>query len=118
MLDINKIKGYIKLKNLTQEKMAFEIGMSLGGFKEALRRGNFKASDLVKIGEVLEIHPGEFFSNSGGRYQKSLKNTYGDKIELLYQKIIDKETIINLLEDQLENYKNSSAYQSKKGTGT
>ena len=59
--NVNKTRSLMKLKRISQRKMASIINMSHAGFNNALSAGEFKATTLQKISEILEVPIGYFF---------------------------------------------------------
>lgn len=57
MFDYSKLRGRMKEKNFTQEKLAEAIGISTVSLREKLKGGKpyFRADEMVAIGYALEI---------------------------------------------------------------
>ena len=50
-----EIKSRMTLKNITQQNMADELGMSLNTFNRKLNTGNFGLEDAKIMAKVLDI---------------------------------------------------------------
>ena len=62
MILVNELKGKIKAKGYTQEKLAKELGMSPKTLSNKLNKGIFGSVEIEKIIEVLDIQkPLEIF---------------------------------------------------------
>lgn len=60
----NNIRKYRKLKNLTQEKLAEETGLSVDYIQEIesdSRNKSYSIKTLVKISNVLDVRLADFF---------------------------------------------------------
>jgi len=54
-MNTNKLKKLLKTRKLTYSDIAKEINFSATAFGQALRRGDFKASQLKGIAKYLEV---------------------------------------------------------------
>lgn len=62
MIQINEIKGRMKAKGYTQEKLAKELGMSPKTLSSRLKKGVFGSDEIEKLIFILNIkNPMEIF---------------------------------------------------------
>ena len=62
MIDIDKLKGQIKCKQLTQEKVATKLGVTPKTFGSWLKKGVIGSDYIDKLINLLEIsNPSEIF---------------------------------------------------------
>lgn len=62
MILVNELKGKIKAKGYTQEKLAKELGMSPKTLRNKFSKGIFGAVEIEKIIKILDIEkPVEIF---------------------------------------------------------
>lgn len=70
-----KIKAIRESKNISKEKMADWLTMSLNTYKKIeYNERNPTFDEIEKIGEFLEIDPSTFFENSGGTFIQTGSN--------------------------------------------
>lgn len=64
MILINELKGRIKAKGYTQEKLARELGISPKTLSSRLSKGIFGSDEIEKMIKILDIkNPIEIFFN-------------------------------------------------------
>lgn len=64
MILINELKGKIKAKGYTQEKLAKELGMCPKTLGNKLNKGIFGSDEIEKMVKILDIkNPIEIFFN-------------------------------------------------------
>ena len=62
MIDVNKLKGQIVSKGLTQEEVAIRIGITPTGFYGKMKKSVFRSDEIEKMISILEIeNPIEIF---------------------------------------------------------
>lgn len=62
MVLVNELKGKIKAKGYTQEKLAKELGMSTKTLNTKLNKGIFGSNEMERLIQILEIkNPLEIF---------------------------------------------------------
>jgi transcriptional regulator with XRE-family HTH domain len=102
-----KIKKVRELKNLTQEHVAEQVGMTTSGYSR-IERGEVRVSveRLEQIARAIDVHPNDltnfdqnvFFTNGGTTNEYSIR---ADK-ELLQQMIATYEARIADLKDEIQ----------------
>lgn len=64
MILINELKGKIKAKGYTQERIARELGISAKTFSNRINKGIFGSDEIEKMVKILDIkNPIEIFFN-------------------------------------------------------
>lgn len=109
MLNSNKIEKVRKYKSYTQASFAEKLGMKLGGYKNNLKTGNFRAEHIEKISELLGISIHNLFSSyvnkehdetiveeERAEYVTKIKELKKE-IKVLEDRLKDKDEIIKLL---------------------
>ena len=122
---INKLEQKRKDFRFSQEKFADEIGMTKNGYQYILKEKDLKVSLLKKISEVLEVPVSYFFDGVEETNSFSIKHNNGnvangniiingettnkialeEKIRNYENQIRDKNKIISLLENDIEEMK-------------
>lgn len=62
MINVDKLRGRLAEKRITQTQLAELLGVSMPTMTTRMRTGNFWTNEIEQIAEILEIeHPGVFF---------------------------------------------------------
>lgn len=103
----NNIRNIRKEKNYTQEEMAHMLGISLTAYRD-LEKGDTSIvnSNLMKVAELLETTCEELVLGyrpvqSSGPCLEDVRSEYGNKIEILKNRINDLEKIIRSQEETI-----------------
>lgn len=63
-IDINKLKGLIVSKGMTQKEMAEKLGIAENTMYRKMKKGVFNSDEMNKMVKILKIdNPGEIFFN-------------------------------------------------------
>jgi len=110
-MNINTIRKLIKEKEITQNDIASQMGISGNAISQKLKKGDFKVSDLEKMAKILEVPVNYFFeeeknengfnhvANVHGNKQHVIVN--GDKV--LLEKIKGLENQVLLLNERIKD---------------
>jgi len=118
-LNIKKLEGLRKSKNVTQQELSDILEMDISTYGNLLRNGDFRVKHLEKICDLFEIQTSYLFDemenyqtangNNNAQLIISIKNETIEKLqtenELLRDQLKDKEQIIILLKEKI-NEKN------------
>lgn len=84
-------------------KLAVDVGMSEANLHRCIRNNKIQASDLEAISRLLGVEIGVFFAELSNAVETHENDLYGDvswlceKVELLEQRIKDKDELIKIL---------------------
>jgi transcriptional regulator with XRE-family HTH domain len=111
-MNINKIRKLLKEKEITQNDIASQMGLSGNAISQALKKGDFKVSFLEKLAEILEVPIVCFFeeddklsngfkqiANGHGNSQNFVLKTEHEKVMVLEEKIKGYEKEVELLKE-------------------
>lgn len=110
----SELKDIAKAKNILIKDLAKEIGITRQGLQKVMDNETIGLNLVKRICEVLNISPSKFFDsgsfglilNNGvnqvvGNGNKMVIENKDKEIEMLKQQIIDKEEIIKLLKEKI-----------------
>ena len=116
------IRNIRKSRKLTQEEMAFRLGMSLTAYRD-LEKGETSIvnTHLLKIAELLDTTTEELVLGyrplqMEGPGVADLKEEYGGRVNILEKRIHDLEKLVNSLEETIST-KNEIISMLKKSLG-
>jgi transcriptional regulator with XRE-family HTH domain len=116
------IRNIRKARKLTQEEMAFRLGMSLTAYRD-LEKGETSIvnTHLLKIAELLDTTTEELVLGyrplqMEGPGVADLKEEYGGRVNVLEKRIHDLEKLVNSLEETIST-KNEIISMLKKSLG-
>lgn len=115
----DKIRNIRELKNLTQEYVAQQIGMTQAGYsKIEMGSSDVSISKLSKIAETLDVTIEDILSFEGDRYFNSFNNVKGSNNGAIVIQVENKELkslyeekyrflnkILRQTENELQKYK-------------
>ena len=116
------IRNKRKSRKLTQEEIAFRLGMSLTAYRD-LEKGdtNIVNTNLIKIADLLDTTTEELVlgyrpAQMEGPGVEDLKEEYGGRVNVLEKRIHDLEKLVNSLEETIST-KNEIISMLKKSLG-
>lgn len=111
-MNYNDLREVCTSKKISIKELTEQIGYTRQGLQSALDNQTIELRKLKSLCEVLKISIYEFFKdesqingNQSNIKDKTLINSLNREIELLKQQITDKEEIILLLKDKINNKK-------------
>lgn len=109
-MNYNDLREVCASKKISIKELTEQIGYTRQGLQSALDNQTIELRKLKLLCEVLKISIYEFFkvenqinSNHTSNQDNTLINSLSREIELLKQQISDKEEIILLLKDKINN---------------
>lgn len=116
-----KVKFYRELKQMSQENLAFDLGINQSQYsRRESGRINFNSEEIYKLIRILEITPNELFvqhtiilkntNHMGGNLTQYI-NPSEDLVEQFKCSINDKDQIISLLMDKIKILEQTMAEQ-------
>jgi len=97
-LYINKIKKYLSKNSITIDVAAKSMGLTTGGFHQAVRNNTFKVRDIEKLSQYLSVPFCTWFPGLNGDIDELYtKESVNDMIERekFYQNLINQLTETN-----------------------
>ena len=74
MFKASEIERIRKLRKVPQNELVSKIGMTKGGYHNALKNNEFKTSVISKIAEILDVNVGVFFGEDDANSNVSSGN--------------------------------------------
>jgi transcriptional regulator with XRE-family HTH domain len=113
-----KVKFYRETKRLSQENIAFELGLNQSQYS---RRESgvikFTAEEIEKLSKSLDVSPNELFSDetvvfnnsnqTGGNFGQYI-STPIDLVNQYELRIKEKDEVISLLKDKIESFEKAN----------
>lgn len=111
-MNYNDLKKLIDAKNIDVYSLSNEIGMSYDGFRLSIKKETIQLQKLKLLCEILKINPMQFFDNMEGMVidngtskinntERKLIESKDREIEMLKQRISDKNEIIDMLKEKI-----------------
>lgn len=132
-MNYNDLKKLIDAKNIDVYSLSNEIGMSYDGFRLSIKKETIQLQKLKLLCEILKINPMQFFDNMEGMVidngtskinntERKLIESKDREIEMLKQRISDKNEIIDMLKEKISVLQDSpliaatskTSYKTKK----
>jgi len=104
-MEYNVLREIAESKKIEIREIANELDMTPNGFRESIKNETIQLKKLRRLCEILHIHPNMFFDVQKGVYLNNVHAQVGNnnkivlenkdrEIEMLRQRLTDKETII------------------------
>jgi transcriptional regulator with XRE-family HTH domain len=94
---IEKLKGYLSQNGISIKQLCTEIGMTEGGFHQAVKANSFKISTLEKISEYLKVPLVYWLTQDSAIDIKHDQSYLLLEIKYLTEKIVDQKERIQLM---------------------
>jgi len=117
-MNYNELKEITKLKNILVKDLAKEMGITRQGLQKVLDNETIELRKLKKLCEILRISPAQFFDTGtygvnittghvqAGNGNKIVLDSKEREIDLLKQRLNDKEEMIKMLREKIELIEN------------
>lgn len=116
-MNYNELKEIAKSKNILIKDLATAINITRQGLQKVMDNGTIELGKVKEICILLKISPLLFFDtiNTGIYLNEKYKNDNKDKeIEMLKQRISDKDEIISMLREKIDMINNSPLIAASK----
>jgi len=108
MMDYSELKQIAETKKIEVREIANQLEMTSNGFRESIKNETIQLKKLRQLCEILNISPAKFFdvnqfgiiSKNVDLGSKQLIDSRDREIEMLKQRLNDKEEIIKLLRER------------------
>jgi len=109
----NELKQIADSKKIEVRELANELEMTPNGFRESIKNETIQLKKLRRLCEILHVHPTLFFDVQSGVYLNNVHAQVGNnnkislenkdrEIEMLKQRLTDKDAIINNKDEIIE----------------
>lgn len=112
-MEWNELKEILDSKKIEVRELANDLEMTSNGLRECIKRDTIQLKKLRRLCEILHIHPNLFFDVQKGVYLNNVNAQVGNnnkigleskdrEIEMLKERLHDKDEIIRMLREKLE----------------